>query len=181
MTLSHEAFTMRLSNLMPDLTGFAKRWAGADYQDLIQDTWVRCLESRHTYREDLNIRGWAFVTMRNVWLSQKRRTWRWVLPGEDMHEPSSEVDLALTGEHVLELHAKLSAVPESTRRMLIMAMMGDEYDKIATVTKVAIGTVKSRLARARSFLADEHAKISGISSAQARIELDNWFNGETTK
>ena len=131
--------------------------------DLVQETYLRALASRAHLRADSNVKGWLFTILRNLWLNQLRKLR--VAPeqadidlGEVMStsptgesvDPYSLLERKVEVQHVREAIQQLS---EDFREIIVLREYeGLSYQEIAEVLNCPVGTVMSRLARARSRL-----------------------------
>ena len=144
----------RLRRYARVLTGEASR---AD--DLVQDTLARAWEKRALWQAGTDLRAWLFTVMHNLFVNQRalaRRdaanvsldgagapeTWQLaVRPGQYAH-----VEL-------LEVLQQLGKLPAEQREVLILAAVEElKYEEIADVLDIPVGTVMSRLSRAREKL-----------------------------
>jgi RNA polymerase sigma-70 factor (ECF subfamily) len=135
----------------------------ASASDLVQETYVRALSSRNRLQHDRNIRGWLFTILRNAWLNQVRRTrsspeLRDGDPGEILYraparsggDPHTLLERKVEADQVREAVQRL---PESFREIILLREYEDlSYQEIADALGCPVGTVMSRLARARSRL-----------------------------
>ena len=141
--------------------GFA-RWLTRDpvaAQDLAQEAMLRALRYFHAFRGE-EARPWLLRIVRNVWNDQRAR------PGA-ADQPLGEIESraadgpdpeqsALAGDRRRHVAAALAALPTEMREILVLREIEDlSYKHIATVLDLPIGTVMSRLARAREKLATE--------------------------
>jgi RNA polymerase sigma-70 factor (ECF subfamily) len=154
--LEEEGFREELEALVPQLRAFARSLSGkrdlAD--DLVQDTLLKAWAARDKYRAGTNMRAWLFIILRNVFLSQKRRDrfrgeWNPELAERTLCTPASqEKQLQLA-----DLQRALSTLPAAQREALILVGAGGlPYEEAAQICGCAVGTVKSRVARARAAL-----------------------------
>ena len=148
----------QLPPLLPRLWRFALRLTRhtADAEDLVQRSCMRALERRNQWQPGTILLSWLFAIMHSIWLNelrsaQRRREAQIDWEDESAHPvaPLSEGD----PEHALMCRQILSAVhdlPEAQRVvMLLVAGEGLSYREAADVLEIPIGTVMSRLARAR--------------------------------
>jgi RNA polymerase sigma-70 factor (ECF subfamily) len=122
--------------------------------DLVQDTLERALSRWLLRRPDGDVRAWLFTILRNLHVSHWRRDRR--------HRATIEVDeaampaVAARQEAALEVHDVLSALdqlPEEQKSLLLLVGVEDfSYDDAARILGMPIGTVMSRLSRARQKL-----------------------------
>jgi RNA polymerase sigma factor (sigma-70 family) len=137
-----------------------------DAEDVVQDACVRALQNIDAYRGP-NARAWVLAIVRNTcfnWLA-KHRPKTLVMVGDmtavdevahaqpDAHSPSPETELIRKAE-LATVEASIAALPHLYREVLILRdLNGLSYKEIADMLAVPIGTVMSRLARARAALA----------------------------
>jgi RNA polymerase sigma-70 factor (ECF subfamily) len=102
-----------------------------------------------------NIKAWAFMILRNQFFSLKRRDWRSVALDPETAERTLVANDDPTGPLQLdEMRRALAMLPEEQRESLILiGAAGLSYEEASAITGVAIGTVKSRVSRARDRLA----------------------------
>jgi RNA polymerase sigma-70 factor (ECF subfamily) len=136
-----------------------RRYAGAllrdrqDVDDLVHDCLVRALDRLHTRRDDGEMRPWLFAIMHNLYVSRVRRrqTRGEAEPLDDVAEASIGVG-ARQEAHVQtrEVMAVVRRLPEDLRGVLLLVTVEDlSYAETARVLDIPIGTVMSRLSRAR--------------------------------
>lgn len=123
-------------------------------QDLVQETITKALEKEHTFTPGTNLRAWLFTILRNEFLSQWRRRRREVedpndfLVGQLHVGPSQEWTVEYS--EVLEL---IQALPTRQQEaLMLVGQFGYSYEQTAEKLKCAVGTVKSRVNRARKSL-----------------------------
>ncbi len=155
--LSDEAFRAKLAEVLPQLRAFARSLASARpdmADDLVQDALLRAWTARAKFREGTNFRAWIFVILRNLFLSDMRRNkfrgeWNDITAEKKLiAEASQERHIELS-----DLQRALSMLPIGQREALILVGAGGfSYQDTAEITGVAVGTVKSRVARARTAL-----------------------------
>jgi len=133
------------------LTGDA--WAA---DDLVQDTLERACSKWRLWLAGSDLRAWLFTLMHNLYVSQIRRVVRQgelARPldlGELDQEPAAP---AAPVESTIDLQRCLLRLPEEQRVVLLLVTLEDlSYAEVARITGVPVGTVMSRLSRARSRL-----------------------------
>jgi RNA polymerase sigma-70 factor, ECF subfamily len=154
------AYVDALHNLARYLTGNE-----ADAEDLVQETYMRALRAEHQFTRGTNLKAWLFRILRNTFVSVYRR---------QRHDPTvgglDTVDAnaqgAATGPWLFgdieldrlrklvaeEIEAALMTLPEESRTVILLDLEGLTEVEVADVVGCAVGTVKSRLARARAAL-----------------------------
>jgi RNA polymerase sigma-70 factor (ECF subfamily) len=146
-------FTDEILPHLPALLRLARRFSRHDAEDLVQETFVRALAARHRYRAGSNARAWLCRILCNLAVSAQRRQMR------DRRLQTRVIELAPASIHVEpradrdKLRAALDALSPDERRLLELADVdGLRYREIARVLGCPIGTVMSRLHRARRHL-----------------------------
>lgn len=153
-----------LPQLLPRLWRFALRLtrSRADAEDLVQRCCLRALERRGQWQPGTALLSWLFAIMHSIWLNELRSAQRRREFNVDWEDELGEADAAnhelASGssndpEHVLmcrEIVDTVQALPEAQRLvMMLVVVEGLSYREAAQVLDVPMGTVMSRLARAR--------------------------------
>jgi len=149
-------FEAGLAKLMPFLRAFARSLSGKRElaEDLAQMALTKAWQSRHSFLPGSNLKAWLFTILRNEYYSYQRSAWRQIpwdaMLADTMPAPFDEQ------EWVVELRDAARAMltlPASQREALILVGVGGfSYKEAAELSKSAIGTVKSRVGRARHAL-----------------------------
>lgn len=139
----------------------------ADAEDVVQEAFLKVHRSAPRFRGDSSLSTWVYRIAHNVCLDElRRRKRRPLLQGrcdgaerETVQEPEDEgpgpEEAAFAAEERLRLRRALESLPLEFRSVLILREVEDlSYDQIAAVLKCPVGTVRSRLARARRMLAE---------------------------
>lgn len=141
---------------VPALRRYARALTGdsAAADDLVQDCVERALTRAHMWRQPGNLRAWLFTIMHNLNANEKRRlaSRPRLATIDDVPEPSrpaSQVEKLMASETLSAL--KLLSV-EHRQVLLLIALEGLQYAEVAEVLGVPVGTVMSRLSRARDRL-----------------------------
>jgi RNA polymerase sigma-70 factor (ECF subfamily) len=147
--------------LIPRLRRYARALAGekSAADDLVQDTLERAWAKLHLYRRGTDLRAWMFTVMHNVYVNQLRAA----RPGVQLEDDMPELMRPARESEALELRDLDRAVrrlPPEQREVLLLVVLEDmSYDEAARTLGIPIGTVMSRLARAREKL---RAMLSGL-------------------
>ena len=155
--------------LIPALRAFA--WSisrnGSDADDLVQDTLIKAWSHRDKFETGTNLRAWLFTILRNTYYTAVVRRRREVRDEDDQHArsltsaPTQEWGLALRA-----LQTALDALPPEHREALILVgAAGLSYEEAAEICGCALGTIKSRVNRARNRL----LKVMDLDSAADAI------------
>jgi RNA polymerase sigma-70 factor (ECF subfamily) len=151
--------------LMEELTGL-KRFclsltgAEADADDLLQTTVERLLH--RGVPEDAHMARWAYRVCKNLWIDEirardvRQRHAVATAQGEAMEAMPSAETLSATQRELDAVYEALGALPEEQRMALVLvAVEGKSYAEAAEILEVPIGTIMSRIARARKQLIRE--------------------------
>jgi RNA polymerase sigma-70 factor (ECF subfamily) len=151
-----ETFKKELVAAIPHLRAFARSLCNDPTQadDLAQEALAKAWKARDSFEPGTSIKAWTFMILRNQFYSEKRRSWRTAPLDVEMAEntllanddPTAPLDL-------LELRAALAKLPDDQREALILVGAGGmAYEEAAQVCQCAVGTIKSRVSRARRAL-----------------------------
>ena len=143
---------------VPNLRAFAMSLSGnvdrAD--DLVQGTLVRAMANIHLFQPGTNMQAWLFTILRNLFRSEFRKRRREVedVDGSylDSLESPAEQDGRLEFEELFEALAKLPFVQREA--LLLVGASGFSYDEAAAICETPVGTIKSRVNRARRRLVE---------------------------
>lgn len=123
--------------------------------DLVQDTLVRALTKQHLWQPGTNLRAWLFTLMHNQFVNDSRRSnrERATIDVDDVAASLIAVTDPTASRQLHELERALGELPIEQREViLLVGLEGMRYDDAAEVLAVPIGTVRSRLSRARESL-----------------------------
>jgi RNA polymerase sigma-70 factor, ECF subfamily len=145
--------------------GFKLSKNHATAEDLVQQTIVKILENQDKFNAGTNFQGWANTILRNTFFSQNRKRKREILTGGDAGDDDDPLSQALNNRSVkgnqmvhLELEETLKAldhlVPEHREAIDLIFVEQMSYEDAAIKLDVAVGTVKSRVFRARAQLVE---------------------------
>jgi RNA polymerase sigma-70 factor, ECF subfamily len=135
----------------------------AEAEDLVQETYVRAIPAMGRLRADSNTKGWLFTILRNIWLNQlrKRRNGPPMIEidvgdgiADSIVEPSKgSHDLYVSKLEAEQVRAAIQELPIDFREIILLREYEDlSYQEIASVLDCPVGTVMSRLGRARAKL-----------------------------
>jgi RNA polymerase sigma-70 factor (ECF subfamily) len=150
------AFKTELVALIPHLRAFARTLAGdpTAADDLAQDAMMKAWDARASFQMGTNMKAWTFMILRNQFYSEKRRSWRQTqLDQEAAERTLVAVDDPESPVALDELRLGLGMLPAEQREALILVGAGGfAYEEAADICGCAVGTVKSRVSRARRAL-----------------------------
>ena len=152
-----DAFRDQLVAELPNLRAFAASLCGSMQlaDDLVQDTAVKAWSNQEKFQQGTSIRAWLFTILRNTYFSLYRKRGREVQDVEGVY--SSKIAVVGGQESHIDLadfRIALATLPEEQREALVMiGASGLSYEEAAEIAGVPVGTVKSRVNRARAKLA----------------------------
>jgi len=153
---SDAEFKRELIGLIPHLRAFARTLAGepAAADDLAQEAMMKAWDARASFQMGTNMKAWTFMILRNQFYSEKRRAWRQTqLDQEAAERTLVAVDNPEAPVALDELRLGLAKLPPEQREALILVGAGGfAYEEAAEICGCAVGTVKSRVSRARRAL-----------------------------
>lgn len=157
-------FKNDLLGAIPSLRAFAVSLSqNADKaDDLVQETLVKAWDKQTSFQPGTNLKAWLFTILRNEFYSQMRKRGREVQDSDGIMTGRLAVHPSQHGMLDLEdFRAALELLPEDQREAIILiGASGFSYEEAAEICECAVGTIKSRVSRARSRL-QEILKISG--------------------
>ncbi len=166
----HAAAAALIHRLSPQLHRFfLVQLAGrGDADDLLQETWLRIHEARHTYRTGEPVLPWFYAIARHIRVDHYRKALRTTgreQPLEDMPEPAAPAPTASGG--TADLEALLAPLPESQREVIeMLKIAGMSLEEVARATSSTVGSVKQKAHRAYEKLRERLAGI-GLSEGRA--------------
>ena len=159
-----------LLSVVPNLRAFAVSLCGnpdrAD--DLVQETLVKAWSNFDSFVEGTNLPAWLFTILRNIYYSEYRKRRREVSDSDGLHAARLASAPAQTGHmDFLDFREALQKLPHDQREALILiGASGLSYEEAAAVCNCAVGTMKSRVNRARNRLAEMLTVASGAEFGQ---------------
>jgi RNA polymerase sigma-70 factor (ECF subfamily) len=173
--MSNASFKAELIAAIPSLRAFSVSLThnSEKADDLVQETLVKAWDKQSSFQPGTNLKAWLFTILRNEFYSQMRKRGREV----------QDTDGALTGRMAIhpgqhgavdlrDFSKALALLPEDQREAIILVgASGFSYEEAAEICGCAVGTIKSRVSRARARLqellgieADEEFGPDPISS-----------------
>ena len=163
------AFALLVERYKDELTNFARRFLGDrdEAEDVVQETFVRVWRSRESYTPAARFSTWIYTIASNLAKTRLRRwsLWRFVRLGEphgdgqmfDLPDesagPDGAADDLLREERIQQA---LKSLPVKFREVIVLRDIQQlSYEEIVAITGTAMGTVKSRISRARTLMRDQ--------------------------
>ncbi len=158
-------FRQGLLLCLPQLRAFARVLTGARDRadDLVQDALTRALAAEHRFEQGTNIRAWLMTILRNQWISDLRSARRH--RSEELTPDLATLPAAqLPTVALAELGRAMEKLSPSHREVLMLvAASGLDHEEAAQICGCAVGTIKSRLNRARNHL---HELLEGPEAGE---------------
>jgi len=153
VALSDAEFKTQLAAVIPHLRAFGRSISGSRdlADDLVQETLMKAWAARQRFQAGTNMRAWTFIILRNLYLSQMRRArfkgeWDDLVADRLLAAPASQDRHVELGD----MQRALLHLPQPQREALILVGAGGfAYEEAAEICGVAVGTIKSRVARGR--------------------------------
>lgn len=164
-------FKRELTDVIPHLRAFARGLCGrADMaDDLVQEALLKAWAAQDRFEPGTSMRAWTFVILRNAYLTDMRRnrfrgTYDEGVAERVLTQPAEQEEPI----HLSDMHrALLTLPPERREALLLVGAGGFSYEEAAQICDCALGTIKSRVGRARATLNEmlSQDKVPGRSIA----------------
>jgi RNA polymerase sigma-70 factor (ECF subfamily) len=160
------AFKADLTKLIPQMRAFARGLCqDATYaDDLAQDALAKAWSARNSYQPGTNLKAWVFMILRNGFFSDKRRSWRSTQLDPAVAESTLIANTNPTAAIELnDVRRAMQMLPQDQREALVLiGAAGMSYEEAAVICDTAVGTIKSRVSRARTRLQEilEHGELA---------------------
>lgn len=145
-----------LVDLIPFLRAFARTLCGDrdEADDLCQEALAKAWQSSASFERGTNLKAWVFMILRNHFYSTKRRSWRQRPWDESVVQHALVTQGAQNANlHLQDLSRALRGLSDEQREALILVGAGGfSYEEASRICGCAVGTIKSRVARARTAL-----------------------------
>lgn len=152
------AFRDGIVALIPKLRAYALLLTGhpAQADDLVQDALVRAWRFQNSYQPDSNLKAWVFKILRNEFYGQVERGRKIVqdVDGRMAAQLQSAPDQEWRVSHGELLEGLKALTPDTREALLMVTVSGFTYSEAAELSGCAVGTLKSRVNRARERLAE---------------------------
>lgn len=170
-------FHEELAALVPNLRAFGKSLCGnADYaDDLVQETLIKAWKNRSSFAEGSNLKAWLFTILRNTFLSDRRKRKFEVEDPEGILAGKLSTHGAQSGHmDFLDFAEAFEKLPDDQREALVLiGAEGFSYEEAALMCGCAVGTIKSRVNRARN-------KLLELMALDEASDLDPDHRASTT-
>ena len=142
----------------PTLRIYARRFCHSpnDIDDLVQETLCRAISYSHKFTPGTSLKAWLFTIMRNTFCTLYRKQRREVVCADNSLNPALKIGPAQEwAVRQREVSDALGRLSEDKLRALIQISLGASYDEAAVECGCEVGTVKSRVSRARRILIED--------------------------
>lgn len=176
-----EALKKEMIGLLPRLRRFARGLSKDPEQadDLVQDACERALDRLDQVRENTRFDSWLYRIVYTRWIDrlrrQKNRQAHLVLMTDENRRAAKDGRSADSRLHAaLDIRTALNALPEVHRAAIVLVVVeGYAYGEAATILDLPVGTVASRVARARGMLAElltrqEQSRLKAVAQTQGK-------------
>ena len=169
-TAPHQADSRSIVDLIPALRAFARTFCRVpdDADDLVQETLAKGLANLDKFEPGTRMKSWLFTIMRNTHYTRVKVAAREApglldcASGRPVSEASQDWSVQSS-----EVHQAIQQLPEHQREVLMLiGVLGVSYEETADICGCAVGTVKSRLNRARAGVLE----FLGEASSQGLVE-----------
>jgi RNA polymerase sigma factor (sigma-70 family) len=162
-------------DLIPAMRAFARTFCPdpSDADDLVQETLTKALANMDKYQEGTRMKSWMFTIMRNTFYT-RIKTYVREAPGAAAcvsERPVVEAtqEWSIRGREVHDAMNRLS--PHHREVLMLIGVLGVSYEEAADICKCAVGTIKSRLNRARLSILED----LGETSPESLVEPSSPF------
>src|SRR5690348_9151205 len=177
-TSAAEPFAMAVAALRPYLFKRAMYLAKERElaEDLAQNAVIKALTAENLFEPGTNLKGWITTILQNEYYSHRRRSWRSTplsdLAAENLASPIGEQE---TSADLRNVACAMVALPEGQRRALVaVGFLGYSYAEAAILFRCSIGTIKSRVSRARMALLDALQRQTPRKPHRSRQTVDEF-------
>lgn len=154
--MAEVSFKQHLIQSMPALRAFAISLTGQKDRadDLVQETLMKAWANQNSFLEGSNIKAWLFTILRNEYYNYFRKRRKEVEDGDGKYAATlATLPTQDSGLNMSDMQVALQQLPDDQREALLLVTASDmSYEEAAQISGVAVGTVKSRVNRARAKL-----------------------------
>jgi RNA polymerase sigma-70 factor, ECF subfamily len=146
--------------------------------DLVQECLMRAIAKIDSWTPGTNLRAWLFVILRNCHINEVRRGQRTSLFGEMSSDYDVVPSPASQEAHISLLEVRdayLNLSEEHREVLLLVAIEGLQYEEAAAILDIPVGTIRSRLSRARQTLRD------ALEDGRATVPSDHLSRSRATR
>ena len=136
--------------------------------DLVQETLFKAWNHLDSFEEGTNLKAWLFTILRNTYFSERRKRRREIEDADGAYAARLSTHPAQHGYmDMQDFRAALTRLPDDQREALVLVgAAGFSYEEAAAISGCAVGTIKSRVNRARNRL----ASMLGLTDVESGVE-----------
>jgi len=136
--------------------------------DLVQETLFKAWNHLDSFEEGTNLKAWLFTILRNTYFSERRKRRREIEDADGVYAARLSTHPAQHGHmDMQDFRAALTRLPDDQREALVLVgAAGFSYEEAAAISGCAVGTIKSRVNRARNRL----ASMLGLTDVESGVE-----------
>ena len=180
MTAEPTTFKREMLATLPSLRAFAVSLTGKHDKadDLVQDTVMKAWAKQTSFEMGTNIKAWLFTILRNEFYSQMRKRGREVQDSDGVFSERFSVHPEQYGRlDMQDFRKALDQLPDDQREAIVLVgASGFAYEEAAEICGCAVGTIKSRVSRARTRLQEllgvkgesDYGPDAGVAAVTAR-------------
>lgn len=174
----------QIVEVIPNLRAFSRSLVSNPSQadDLVQGALARALSNLDKFEEGTNLRAWMFTILRNLYYSELRKRKREVEDADGGYaETLSTQPNQIAAMELRDFRTALAQLPDEQREALILiGASGFSYEDAAEICECAVGTMKSRVNRARARLSDLLQMNSGDEIGGKDQVIKSALDGQQT-
>lgn len=153
----NDNFEQELASLRPTLLAFTRKFTRnrEESLDLLQDTLLKALSRKNKFKEDINLKGWLYILMSNMFINKYRKDKKSITQRmDDIHLNGAEETHTFNrpdgAAQLKEVWSIVNSIKKEFGKPFKMYVSGYKYFEIAKELNIPIGTVKSRIFQART-------------------------------
>lgn len=168
-------FRERLVHHIPALRAYARMLLRSSEaaDELVQDCLLRAIEKNHLWKRGTDLKAWLFTMMHRLFINDyRRRARRPTVPLEDERVGALGGPRQLDHMVLQQVKETLHTLPDEQREAIILvAMQGFSYQRAADILGAPVGTIRSRVSRARATLRDAMVGSNIMSQRDDSLRL----------
>lgn len=163
--------------MLPHLRAFARSLTGGDTEladDVVQDTIIQALRAQDSFTPGTNLKAWLFTILRNRFFSIVARKHRVMETSDEGLDQQVWLPAAQdVGLEIADFRAAFRRLSVAHREVLVLTVVhGLPYERVAEICGCEVGTVKSRVCRARALLKSLMEEDDEVRPAERRRRLE---------
>lgn len=173
---------LNVVELLPDLMAYGRALAKEKHvaEDLVQETLLKALSNTDKFRAGTNLRAWLFTILKNTFITYCRKNGREIeLPEQADEWLEGTASDQLANEELADFVRALHSIPTEFKEALVLVgALGMSYDEVANLKDCAVGTVKSRVSRARTMVSTALENDDNLPSHDEASVTGYWMQSQ---